>query len=77
MLEGGADLSIGSRYVKGVNVVNWPLGRVLMSYFALSMSVVTGMKVNDATVGFVCYRAAVLRTISIWIRYTPKGMPFR
>lgn len=64
--EGGADLSIGSRYVKGVNVVNWPLGRVLMSYFASKyVRMVTGMKVNDATAGFVCYRATVLRTIDL------------
>ena len=62
----GVDLAIGSRYVKGVNVVNWPLGRVLMSYFASKyVRVVTGMKVNDATAGFVCYRAEVLRTIDL------------
>lgn len=64
--EGGADLAIGSRYVKGVNVVNWPLGRVLMSYFASKyVQLVTGMKVNDATAGFVCYRAEVLKTIDL------------
>lgn len=64
--EGGADLAIGSRYVKGVNVVNWPLGRVLMSYFASKyVQLVTGMKVNDATAGFVCYRAEVLKIIDL------------
>lgn len=62
----GADLAIGSRYVKGVNVVNWPLGRVLMSYFASKyVRIVTGMKINDATAGFVCYKAEVLRTIHL------------
>lgn len=64
--EEGADLSIGSRYVNGVNVVNWPLGRVLMSYFASKyVRVVTGMGINDATAGFVCYKAEVLRTIDL------------
>lgn len=60
----GADLSIGSRYVKGVNVVNWPMGRVLMSYFA-SMYVrwVTRINIQDATAGFKCYRRVVLETI--------------
>ncbi len=60
----GADLAIGSRYVKGVNVVNWPMGRVLMSYFA-SMYVrwVTRITIQDATAGFKCYRRAVLETI--------------
>lgn len=60
----GADLSIGSRYVKGVNVVNWPMGRVLMSYFA-SMYVrwITGIGIQDATAGFKCYRRTVLETI--------------
>ncbi|MDN4754788.1 polyprenol monophosphomannose synthase [Porphyromonadaceae bacterium W3.11] len=62
----GADVAIGSRYVKGVNVVNWPLGRVLMSYFASKyVRIVTGMKINDATAGFVCYRAEVLRTMPL------------
>lgn len=64
--KGGADVAIGSRYVKGVNVVNWPLGRVLMSYFAsVFVRIVTGMKVKDATAGFVCYRAEVLRTMDL------------
>lgn len=60
----GADLAIGSRYVKGVNVVNWPMGRVLMSYFA-SMYVrwITGITIQDATAGFKCYRRVVLETI--------------
>ncbi len=60
----GADLAIGSRYVKGVNVVNWPMGRVLMSYFA-SMYVrwITGISIMDATAGFKCYRRTVLETI--------------
>jgi dolichol-phosphate mannosyltransferase len=63
----GADLSIGSRYVNHlVNVVNWPMGRVLLSYFA-SMYVrwVTGMKIMDTTAGFVCYKRAVLETIEL------------
>lgn len=60
----GADLAIGSRYVKGVNVVNWPMGRVLMSYFA-SMYVrwITRINIQDATAGFKCYRRVVLATI--------------
>ncbi|MGF1923079.1 MAG: polyprenol monophosphomannose synthase [Bacteroidia bacterium] len=60
----GADLAIGSRYVKGVNVVNWPMGRVLMSYFA-SMYVrwVTRITIQDATAGFKCYKRVVLATI--------------
>ena len=62
--ENGADLAIGSRYVKGVNVVNWPMGRVLMSYFA-SMYVrwITRITIQDATAGFKCYRSIVLETI--------------
>lgn len=64
--EEGADVAVGSRYVKGVNVVNWPLGRVLMSYFASKyVQVVTGMDVNDTTAGFVCFRSEVLRTIDL------------
>ncbi len=60
----GADLSIGSRYVNGVNVVNWPMGRVLMSYFASKyVRCVLGMKVNDTTAGFVCYRRQTLEAI--------------
>ena len=64
--SGGADVAVGSRYLTGINVVNWPLGRVLMSYFAsLYVRTITGMKVYDATAGFVCYRAEVLRTIDL------------
>ncbi len=62
--EWGADLSIGSRYATGVNVVNWPMGRVLLSYFASSyVRTVTGMPIRDTTAGFVCYRREVLETI--------------
>jgi dolichol-phosphate mannosyltransferase len=65
-LESDADVVIGSRYVKGVNVVNWPLGRLLMSYFASKyVKIVTGMPVCDATAGFVGYKAEVLRKISL------------
>jgi len=63
---GGADLAIGSRYVTGVNVVNWPLSRVLMSYFAsVYVRMITGMKIHDATAGFVCYKREVLECIDI------------
>lgn len=62
----GADLSVGSRYVTGVNVVNWPMSRVLLSYFASKyVRIVTGMKVHDATAGFVCYTRKVLETINL------------
>jgi len=62
----GGDLVIGSRYITGVNVVNWPIGRVLMSYYASSyVRLVTGMKVRDTTAGFKCYRSEVLRTIDL------------
>ncbi len=65
-LETDADVAIGSRYVRGVNVVNWPLSRLLMSYFASKyVKIVTGMPVCDATAGFVGYRADVLRTINL------------
>ena len=64
--EEGADLSIGSRYVSGVNVVNWPIGRILMSYFAsVYVRIVTGMPIHDTTAGFVCYRRKVLETIDL------------
>ncbi len=60
----GADVAVGSRYIKGVNVVNWPMGRVLMSYFAgVYVRFITGMSVMDPTAGFVCYRASVLEVI--------------
>ena len=62
----GADLAIGSRYISGVNVVNWPIGRVLMSYFASRyVRFVTGMKIADTTAGFKCYRREVLQTIEL------------
>ena len=61
-----ADLSIGSRYVTGVNVVNWPMGRVLMSYCAsMYVRFITGMNIQDTTAGFVCYRRSVLETIAL------------
>ncbi|NDV78163.1 polyprenol monophosphomannose synthase [Dysgonomonas sp. 511] len=64
--EDGADVAVGSRYYTGVNVVNWPMGRVLMSYFASRyVRIVTGMKVHDATAGFVCYKRNVLETIDL------------
>jgi dolichol-phosphate mannosyltransferase len=60
----GADLAIGSRYVKGVNVVNWPMSRVLMSYFAsMYVRLITRIDIQDATAGFKCYRRIVLETI--------------
>ena len=63
--NGGADLAIGSRYISGVNVVNWPMGRVLMSYLAsMYVRCVTGMKIMDTTAGFKCYRREVLLNIN-------------
>lgn len=60
----GADVAIGSRYVKGVNVVNWPMSRVLMSYFAsMYVRMITRIDIQDATAGFKCYRRVVLETI--------------
>ena len=62
----GYDVAIGSRYVSGVNVVNWPIGRVLMSYFASKyVQFITGFKVKDTTAGFKCYRRQVLETIEL------------
>jgi len=62
----GNDVAIGSRYVKGVNVVNWPLNRVLLSYFAsVYVRFITGMKIHDTTAGFICYRKRVLETIPL------------
>lgn len=62
----GGDLVIGSRYITGVNVVNWPIGRVLMSYYASSyVRLVTRMKVRDTTAGFKCYRSEVLKSINL------------
>jgi dolichol-phosphate mannosyltransferase len=64
--EDGADLSVGSRYIKGVNVVNWPMGRVLMSYFASTyVRMVTRLKIMDTTAGFVCWTRKVLETINL------------
>lgn len=64
--ENGADVAIGSRYIKGVNVVNWPMGRVLMSYGAsMYVRFVLGVPIQDTTAGFKCYRANVLRTINL------------
>ncbi|MDE7461157.1 MAG: polyprenol monophosphomannose synthase [Paramuribaculum sp.] len=64
--EDGADVAVGSRYVTGVNVVNWPMGRVLMSYYASAyVRIVTGLPVRDTTAGFVCYRARVLRAMDL------------
>lgn len=63
---GIGDMSIGSRYINGVNVVNWPMSRVLMSYFAgFYVRFITGMKVQDATAGFVCYRRNTLETLPL------------
>jgi len=62
----GADLAIGSRYISGINVINWPLGRVLMSYFAsVYVRMVTGMRVMDTTAGFKCYKRNVLESIDL------------
>ena len=62
----GADMSIGSRYITGVNVVNWPMGRVLMSYYASKyVRIVTGMKICDTTAGFVCYTRRVLEALPL------------
>jgi len=62
----GADMSIGSRYVKGVNVVNWPMSRVLLSYLASKyVRIITGMKIHDTTAGFVCYKRNVLESIEL------------
>jgi dolichol-phosphate mannosyltransferase len=62
----GADAVVGSRYIKGVNVVNWPMSRVLMSYFAsVYVRFITGIKVQDATAGFMCYKRKVLETVEL------------
>ena len=75
--DGGNDVSIGSRYVSGVNVVNWPMGRVLMSYFASKyVRLITGLPIHDTTAGFVCYRRRVLQTLNLdSIRF--KGYAFQ
>jgi dolichol-phosphate mannosyltransferase len=73
----GADVAVGSRYISGVNVVNWPMGRVLMSYFASRyVHLITRIPVRDTTAGFVCYRRATLETIDLEkIRF--KGYAFQ
>lgn len=73
----GADLAIGSRYVTGVNVVNWPMGRVLMSYFASKyVRFILGVDIHDTTAGFVCYKRELLETIELdKIRF--KGYAFQ
>ena len=64
--EEGADVAVGSRYVKGISVVNWPLGRILISYFAsMYVRTILGINIQDTTAGFVCYKRAVLETIGI------------
>ena len=75
--EAGGDVAVGSRYVSGVNVVNWPMGRVLMSYFASKyVQFITGIPIHDTTAGFVCYRRQVLETIDLeHIRF--KGYAFQ
>lgn len=74
---GGADVAVGSRYITGVNVVNWPMSRILMSYFASKyVRMVTRLPVRDTTAGFVCYRREVLETIELdKIRF--KGYAFQ
>lgn len=64
--DDGFDMAIGSRYISGVNVVNWPMGRVLMSYFAsYYVRLITGLPIKDSTAGFKCYTAKVLQTIDL------------
>jgi len=64
--QDGAALSIGSRYVKGVNVVNWPLSRIILSYGAsLYVRLITGMRIKDSTAGFICYHRSVLESIKL------------
>lgn len=88
--ESGADLSVGSRYCNGVSVVNWPIGRILISYFAsIYVRMVLGIKVFDSTAGFVCYSRKVLETIDlddvrmkgygfqIELKYTAKKLGFK
>ena len=62
----GAEMAIGSRYIRGVNVVNWPLSLVLLSYFAsVYVNLITGMKIHDSTAGFICYQRKVLESINL------------
>lgn len=73
----GADMAIGSRYISGINVVNWPMGRVLMSYYASAyVRFITGMKIKDTTAGFKCYSREVLETID-FNRIKFKGYAFQ
>ncbi|NQY07982.1 MAG: polyprenol monophosphomannose synthase [Flavobacteriales bacterium] len=66
IIEDGGDVAIGSRYINGVNVVNWPMSRVMLSYFAsMYVRIITGMKIQDTTAGFKCYRRIVLETIDL------------
>ncbi len=75
--EDGADLAIGSRYISGINVINWPLKRVLMSYFAsMYVRIITGMQIMDTTAGFKCYRSAVLDRLDL-NRIKMKGYGFQ
>ncbi len=76
-VKDGADMAVGSRYITGVNVVNWPMGRVLMSYYASAyVRIVTGMPVRDTTAGFVCYTRRVLAALPLdHIRF--KGYAFQ
>lgn len=76
-IQHGADVAIGSRYKSGVNVINWPMGRVLMSYFASKyVKFITGMPFHDTTAGFKCYRTKVLKSINLdKIRF--KGYAFQ
>ena len=75
--EGGADLAIGSRYISGINVINWPLRRVLMSYSASKyVRMVTGMEIMDTTAGFKCYRRIVLDRLDL-DRIKMKGYGFQ
>ena len=61
-----ADMSVGSRYIRGANVVNWPLGRIIMSYYAsVYVRIITGMRIKDTTAGFICYSRSVLETIPL------------
>lgn len=75
--QDGADMAIGSRYVSGVNVVNWPMGRVLMSFYASKyVAFITRMPIHDATAGFVCYRRKVLEALDLdQVRF--KGYAFQ
>ena len=62
----GADMSVGSRYIRGANVVNWPLGRIIMSYYAsVYVRIITGIRIKDTTAGFVCYTRRVLELIPL------------